>query len=653
MHIRRTRCPFDFTYSEIENRRGKQRSSPLSKSITKIFIRERSRNVTLTEKLRDKANSLPRSPGVYIMKNSEGKIIYVGKSKKLKNRVTSYFVGTSHSFKTARMVSQVADFDYILCKTEIEALALENTLIKKHTPRYNIRLKDSKSYPYIKVTAEEYPKLFVTRDRRSDKARYFGPYSGAAAASTALAAVMKVFGLPTCKRSFPKDIGRERPCIYRDMGRCVAPCTGKISSEEFRTLVRRAEHVLDGNSREIIAELEAEMNTAAEELMFERAASLRDSMTALRTLSEKQKVVASPDINRDVFALYTSNSASTLALLSVRGGALTAKNEFLLSALDPEGEEEAISLIASYYEECGNIPKEVMLAFEPSEEDIQLLSEYLTLLSKGKVTVKIPERGDGRALCELAKKNAEEAARQRSLSAQREDRNLLRITELLALPEPPARIEAYDISNLGNENIVASMVVWQGGKLKKSDYRLFGIKTTDGADDYGSMREALTRRLSHIGDGTPSLGESPDLILVDGGNAHVAVAKSVAEALGIEVPIFGMVKDDFHKTRALTDGESEISIAKEFDLYGFVYNLQEEAHRFAVKSSQKAKTKTLTHSTLERIEGIGAAKARALLGAMPLGKIKTASIKELSAVRGIGEHDAERIYKFFHKDKKQ
>ncbi|MBO5102453.1 MAG: excinuclease ABC subunit UvrC [Clostridia bacterium] len=607
--------------------------------------------MTLTERLRDKANSLPQSPGVYIMKNAEGKIIYVGKSKKLKNRVSSYFVGSGHSYKTAKMVSQVYDFDYILCKTEIEALALENTLIKKHTPKYNIKLKDAKSYPYIKVTAEEYPKLLVTRERRSDRARYFGPYSGSAAAHTALSAVMKVFGLPTCKRSFPKDIGRERPCIYRDMGRCVAPCAGGVSPEEFRDLVRRAERVLDGSSREILSELEYEMNAAAEELLFERAAALRDSISALKALSEKQKVIASPDIDRDVFALHHSETVGTLALLSVRGGALVNKNEFLLSAADPVGEDEAVSIIASYYEESGNIPREVMLAFEPDAEDTELLSEYLTLLSARRVQVKIPERGDGRALCELAQKNAEEAARQHTLSSEREDKNIKRLTELLGLAEPPRRIEAYDISNIGNESIVASMVVYSDGRLKKSDYRLFSIKTTEGADDYGSMREALTRRLSHICDGTASLGEQPDLLLVDGGDAHVGVAKGVLSELSLEIPVFGMVKDDFHKTRALTDGESEISIAKEFDLYGFVYNLQEEAHRFAVKSSQRAKTKTLTHSTLERIEGIGPAKAKALLSAMPLGKIKSSTVEELTSVRGVGRADAERIYAYFHKGK--
>ena len=599
------------------------------------------------QRLRDKANSLPALPGVYIMKDADGTVIYVGKSKKLKNRVTTYFTGNNHTVKTARMVSLVEDFDYIVCNTEIEALTLENVLIKKHMPKYNIRLKDSKSYPYIKVTAEEYPRLFVTRDRKGEKGRYFGPYQGASSAYAALEAVVKVFSLPTCKRSFPGDIGRERPCIYKDMGRCIAPCAGNISADDYRARVKSAERVLDGNTAEAKARLRLDMEYFAENLEFERAAAIRDQLLALDRLSEKQKVVADEKVNRDIFALYFGEGVGVLAMLSIRGGALVNKNEFILSAADPIGSEEAISLIADHYDGGASVPREIMLAFDSEEEDISLLSEYLSLSAGHKITVKTPERGDGKALCNMALQNAMESARQYRLEGEREDKNTKRLTALLGLPESPRRIEAYDISNIGNENIVASMVVWAEGKLKKGDYRIFNIKTTDGADDYGSMREALTRRLSHIGDGSPSLGASPDLILVDGGDAHVGVAKSVLDTLSLEIPVFGMVKDDFHKTRALTDGENEISIAKEFDMYAFIYNLQEEAHRFAVKSSSKGKIKTLTHSSLEKIEGIGPAKARALLREMPLGKIRMATIEELCAVKGIGKADAERIVNYF------
>ena len=598
-------------------------------------------------RLRDKANSLPMTPGVYIMKDRDGTVIYVGKSKKLKNRVTSYFTGNNHTVKTARMVSLVSDFDYILCKTDIEALTLENVLIKKHMPKYNIRLKDSKSYPYIKVTAEEFPKLFVTRDRRSDRAKYFGPYQSSSAAYGALDAVMKVFALPTCKLSFPKDIGKRRPCIYKDIGICIAPCSGNVSSEDYRSRIKAAERVLDGNSAEAKEQLRREMEEAAELMEFERAAALRDSIAALDKLSEKQKVVADEKVNRDVFAICFTDGVGMMSMLSVRSGALVNKNAFQLSAADPIGPDEAISLIASHYDSGASIPREVMLAFDAEEEDISLLSEYLSLLAGHKVAVKIPERGDGRALCNMAIDNATESARQHRLEGEREDKNIKRLTALLGLAEPPKRIEAYDISNIGDENIVASMVVWADGRLKKSDYRLFSIKTTDGRDDYGSMREALTRRLGHIGDGTASLGEMPDLILVDGGDTHVGVAKGVLDSLMLEIPVFGMVKDDFHKTRALTDGKSEISIAKEFDMYAFIYNIQEEAHRFAIKSSSKGKIKTMTHSSLEKIEGIGPAKAKALLAAMPLGKIRSATVDELMAIKGIGRTDDERVVKYF------
>ena len=608
--------------------------------------------MTRLERLRDKANSLPESPGVYIMKNADGDIIYVGKSKKLKNRVTTYFTGNNHTAKTARMVSLVLDFDYIVCDTEIEALALENVLIKKHSPKYNIKLKDAKSYPYIKVTNEDYPRLFVTRDRKSDRARYFGPYQGSSAAHTALETVVKIFGLYTCKRSFPRDLGKERPCIYRDMGRCVAPCTGGVSSEEYKALVKCAEWVLDGNIKGTVASLTRDMEYAAEEMEFERAAQIRDSIRALGALVEKQKVVADEKVMRDVFAVYIGETESVLAMLSIRGGALVNKNEFVLSLADFSSDDDAVSLIADYYDTAGNIPREIMLDFELDDDDLSLLSEYLTLSAPYKVTVRTPQRGDGRRLCDMALENAKETARQNRLAIEREDKSVKRLAELLGLSEIPKRIEAYDISNFGNESIFASMVVYADGKLKKSDYRAFSIRSTDGQNDYGSMREALERRIAHIGDGTPSLGDAPDLILLDGGDGHVGVIKELFEKLSVEIPVYGMVKDDYHKTRAITDGGEEISIAREMNVYTFIYNLQEEAHRFALKHSTKDKSKKLTRSSLTKIPGIGEKKAKLLLSSMPLAKIKTASAKELERIKGVSRKDAEAIVEYFGKKEK-
>ena len=606
--------------------------------------------MTVIETLRKKANSRPESPGVYIMRDAGEKIIYVGKSKKLKNRVTSYFSGTHTSSKTARMVSLVRDFDYILCKTEIEALTLENVLIKKHSPKYNIKLKDAKSYPYIKISAEEYPRLTVTRDRNSGKGKYFGPYSSASAAYTALDTVRKIFALPTCHRTFPKDIGKERPCLYKDMGRCIAPCVkGAVSPEEYRELVKNASHVLDGNISSTLKDLSEAMMRAADDLNFERAATLRDSIEALKKLSEKQKVVADAKINRDVFALFTSETEGVFSVLTIREGALVGKNEFMLSRDAIASSEDALNLILNYYEGGISIPPEVIVGFEAEVEDVSLLAEYLTMLNSKKVSVRIPERGDAAALSNMAYENAKEAARQYRLEGERENKNLARLGELLGLDYVPNRIEAYDISNVGDECITASMVVSVDGKCKRSEYRTFKIQTTDGRDDYGSMREALTRRLSHIGDGSASLGERPDLILLDGGDTHVGAIKPILKKLELDIPVFGMVKDDFHKTRAITDGEKEISIALEMNVYAFVYNLQEEAHRFAYLNSQSSKLKSLTSSSLEKIDGIGKKKAKLLLGAMNISDIKIASEDELKKIKGISEKDAKNIYEYYRK----
>ena len=606
--------------------------------------------MTQLMRLREKANSLPQTPGVYLMKNDRGEILYVGKSKKLKSRVTTYFTGTGHTAKTARLVSQIADFDYIVCDTEIEALSLENVLIKKHTPKYNIKLKDAKSYPYIKVTKEEYPRLYVTRDRRDSAARYYGPYSGTAGAYSALEVLLKIFRIPSCKRQFPRDIGKERPCIYLEMGRCSGVCTGKVSALEYRESVRALESVLSGKIKETVATLTEQMISHAEHEEFEAAASLRDAIRALEALVERQKVVADAKVSRDVFAFYMSETVSVLSVLTVREGALISKGEFILSQNEFSSADDTLSLIAEYYDTRGETPREIMLDFELAEDDISLLGEYLSLGKTYKVRVRVPERGEGRALCDMALENAREVARQHALSTEREDKVFLRFSELLGFTEPPRRIEAYDISNLKDEAITASMVVVENGKFKRSDYRTFSIRTTKGQDDFGSMREALTRRLSHIGDGTPSLGECPDLLLIDGGDGQVGVVREVLASLALDIPVFGMVKDDYHKTRALTDGDGEISIAQELSVYTFVYKIQEEAHRRAVRSTMGQKKKTLTHSSLERIEGIGPAKAKKLLAAYSYTQIKAASVEMLLGVKGISEGDAEAIFRHFHPD---
>ena len=605
--------------------------------------------------LREKALTLPLSPGVYIMKNGAGEVIYVGKSRKLKNRVSSYFTKQHTSYKTARMVSLVRDFDYILCDGEMEALTLENTLIKKHVPRYNIKLKDAKSYPYIKITAEPYPRVIVTRTRTRDGGRYFGPYRSSAAAHEAIEAVNRTLALPTCRRSFPRDIGRDRPCLYRQMGRCIAPCTGRVSEEEYRTLIRSAARILEGNTRDTKAELEESMLRAAEREEFELAAHYRDSIASLDRLSDRQKVVADEGVNRDVFALYENELSGVLAVLNIRSGKLIGKNEYLFSANELTETDDLSGLLCQYYREIADFPREVLTDFALGEDEYEALSETFTGLAGFRVQVRTPKRGELRELCDMALANAEQRAARYRTETEREDKTLVLLSSLLGLEVVPDRIEAYDISNIGAEHITASMVVFEGGKPKKSDYRTFLIKTTDGVDDYAAMREAISRRLSHISDGSPSLGERPDLILLDGGAGHVSSVRPRLTEMGYaDIPLFGMVKDDFHKTRAMTDGERELGIAAEQSVYVLIYRIQEEAHRVAVSHTMGAKRRTLSHSSLERIPGIGPAKAKSLLlGFGTLKRLSEATKEELTEIRGIGEKDAEAVLAYFEAKSKR
>lgn len=603
--------------------------------------------------LREKASTLPLCPGVYIMKDARGSILYVGKSRKLKNRVTSYFTKSHPSPKTARMVSLVSDFEYILCDGEMEALTLENVLIKEHSPRYNIKLKDAKSYPYIKITQEPYPRVTVTRNRAPDGGRYYGPYPSSATAHEAAEVVTRIFALPTCRRSFPRDIGRERPCLYKQMGRCIAPCTGKVGEEQYRALIRYAGKVLEGNTRETELELTDAMTMAAESEQFELAAYYRDSITALRRLGDRQKVVADESVNRDVFALYEDELSGVLAVLNVRAGKLLNKNEYLFSASELTDTEDLAGLLIQYYREIADFPREILTDFPLGDEEYEALGTYFSRIAGFRVSVRTPMRGELRELCDMALANAKQRAERYRRETEREDKTLILLAETLGLEVVPQRIEAYDVSNIGTEHITASMVVWENGQQKRSDYRTFRIKSTDGIDDYGAMREALSRRLAHIGDGSASLGERPDLILLDGGSGHVhAVREVLAETAHGDIPIFGMVKDDYHKTRAMTDGEREIGIAHEQAVYVLIYKIQEEAHRVAVGSAMGAKRKTLRRSSLEDIQGIGSTKARRLLAAFgTLGRLSSASAEEIMALPGFGKRDADAVITYFSEKK--
>ena len=603
--------------------------------------------------LLEKANSLPLTPGVYIMKDREGRVVYVGKSRKLKNRVSQYFQNSEKNIKTARMVASVRDFEYFLCDTEIEALTLENTLIKQHNPKYNIRLKDAKSYPYIKITDEPYPRLIMTRKRDKDKGKYFGPYSGVSTVFSVLDTLRRVLALPSCNRRFPRDIGKERPCLYYQMGRCCGPCTGKVSEEEYAATVALASDILRGNTGEVKRRLTEQMYAHAEAERFEAAARCRDTIAALDRLRQKQTVVASPDTEQDVIGFFGDEVASCVSVFYIRAGAVVDKEEFLAGGERILDEETLGAFICEHYRLREHIPKQILLSFAPESDEMEGLSQYLTRIAGHKVTLRTPERGQAHTLCELVRSNAAEKVRQYRLDAEKDEGALVRLAELLELPSYPARIEAYDISNLGTEHLTAGMIVCEDGKFNKSDYRYFKIKSVEGTtDDYASMREALDRRLAHLEDGEGSYAKLPDLILLDGGRGHVGVVRELMEERGLDIPVFGMVKDDFHKTRALCTEDGEISIARENAVFVLVYRIQEEVHRFTVSRMDAAKRKTLTHSTLTKIKGIGDAKAKALLQAFGgITGVKNATEEELAAVKGISRTDAAHIRAYYDSKK--
>lgn len=606
------------------------------------------------DELLEKANSLPLSPGVYIMRDKNQKIIYVGKSRKLKNRVSQYFQQGKKNTKTYRMVSATENFDYILCKTEIEALTLENSLIKQNAPKYNIKLKDAKSYPYIKITDEEYPRIIFTRTRGSDKGKYYGPFSGSSIAYSILDIIHKSLGIPNCKRRFPQDIGKERPCIYYQIKQCCGLCTGKVSRDEYMTLISCAGDILRGNITAATRLLNEQMYIFAQEEKFEAAAKCRDTVKALERLNQKQSVVAAPDVDMDVFGFYSDDLVSCMSVMYVRNGIVNDKADFIFNSDAIIDDESIISFLVEHYISRDSIPSLIYVSFDVNEEDLNALERFLGERAGHRVYLKKAVRGVNKELTAVVCKNAEEKARQKKLEIQKDEDVLWDMTKLLRLEAVPERIEAYDISNIGKENITAGMVVYQNGKPLKTDYRLFKIKTVkDNTDDYASMREALTRRIKHLKeDNSGAFSIYPDLLLIDGGKGHVSTVKDVLKENGIDIPVFGMVKDDYHKTRALCTDSEEISIARERGIYMLIYAIQEEVHRFTVGKVSAAKRSTLKHSSLEKIEGIGPVKARKLLGAFgTLSALKKASVSEITAVRGISEQDAYNVFQYFNQKK--
>ena len=608
------------------------------------------------QELLEKANTLPLSPGVYIMRDKNHKIIYVGKSKKLKNRVSQYFQQSKKNAKTERMVSSVEDFEYIVCKTEIEALTLENSLIKQNSPKYNIKLKDAKSYPYIKITDTEYPSILFTRSRLSDRGKYYGPFSGSAIAYSILDIIHKSLGIPSCKRKFPSDIGKGRPCIYYQMKQCCGLCTGNVTHEEYMSLIQCASDILRGNVGSAKRLLNENMQIFAENEQFEAAARCRDTIRALERLNQKQSVVASPDTNADVFGLYSDDFVGCISLICVRDGAVNDKSDFIFNSEAITDNDSLASFLADHYINLDYIPKNIFISFELDTDNLDTLQNFLSSRAGYRVSIRHPERGVNKDLTITAVQNAEERARQAKIESQKDEDVLINLARLLRLEAIPERIEAYDISNIGSENITAGMVVFQSGKALSSDYRLFKIRSVENTtNDYASMQEAIRRRIAHLKeDQTGSFSKYPDLILIDGGKGHISAVKEVLTQEGIDLPVFGMVKDDFHKTRALCTDTEEINIARERSIFMLIYKIQEEVHRFTVGKVMNAKRSTLKRSSLENISGIGPNKAKALLLAFgSIAAIKKATEAEISTVKGITKADAHNIYEYFRRNDKK
>lgn len=608
-------------------------------------------NTVLNKKeLLERALSLPLSPGVYIMRDKSGRVIYVGKSRALKNRVSQYFRESHKDIKCERMVSNVAFFDYILTDSEMEALTLENSLIKQYNPKYNIKLKDAKSYPYIKIDIDsDYPKITMTRKRANDNARYFGPYSSAGAVYSIIQTIQKSFGVASCDKHFPRDIGKSRPCLNSHLGFCSAPCTGNVSSDEYKAVFKEIITFLKGSYKEAENSLRHKMEEASENLMFESAARYRDRIVALKSLWQRQKVVGSPDLDEDVIAVYFGETCACLSVFFIRSGCVTDSENHIFTAEQIISSETLTAFLCDMYIKREYIPKEILISYELAEDDTSIIEGFLSERAGERIYIQFPKKGEKRALCDMVYENAAQNARLYSKQAEHDTSVLVKLASMLALEVVPQRIEAYDISNFGNDNITAGMIVAEDGKLKKNDYRSFKI-STGSQDDYGAMREAISRRLAHLGDAEGSFSKLPDLILLDGGRGHVAVIRELIEELSLDIPVFGMVKDDHHKTRALTDGENEIAIAREQPVFVFIYKLQEEVHRYSITRMGNAKRKSVKTSTLEDIPGIGKIKAKNLLSHFKsLAAVKKADIDDLSAVRGITRTDAEVIYEYFGK----
>ncbi len=608
------------------------------------------------ETLLDKAKSLPLRPGIYMFFDSRGEIIYVGKSRALKNRVLSYFQNIGrHPPKTEKLVRTVRDFQTIVTTSESEALILENEKIKLHKPKFNIRLKDDKDYPYVRLSAgDAYPRLSFAhrKEKKGDPSRYFGPFSSSGAVRVAIDTANKLFQLPTCRRKFPQEIGKTRPCIYYQMGRCMGVCTGKVTEEEY---AKRLEDVIlffKNDNKKIVAKLEEEMNLAAEQMEFERAAAIRDRIRALTTLSGKKQVVKDLHFMADVFGFFADDLGGCINLLSVREGRVADSINYHFGADEILSPESFSSFLFSLYRGREFLPKQMLIPKDLWSEELFDLADTLST-EDHKIRFHQPERGEGRALLAMANENAQAAALHRRAMFEKDEAVLVSLASLLSLECLPQRIESIDISNSGTSSVYAGVITVENARFLKRAYKSFSIDL-EHPDDTACMYEAITRRVKRFLDGDQAFAPLPDLILVDGAAGQVHAVQKALEDLGVVIPVFGMVKDAFHKTRCLTDGEREISIAFDPAVFQFVYGIQEEVHRFSLARMDAKRRKSVKRSALCDVDGIGEKKAALLIKHFKsLRGVREADIEALSAVKGISQKDARSIFNHFKNETKE
>ena len=615
--------------------------------------------------IQEELKKLPQKPGVYIMHDAKDAIIYIGKAVSLRNRVRQYF-RPSHNegLKKEQMVRQIERFEYIITDSELEALILECNLIKEHRPKYNTMLRDDKSYPYIRVTlGEDFPRVLFSHQMKKDKSRYFGPYTSGSAVKETIELLRKLYALRTCRRSLPKDIGKERPCLNYHIHQCMAPCQGFISKEDYRQRIDQAIGFLNGNYQPIIKELEQKMQEASEAMNFEKAIEYRDLVRAVQQIAQKQKITHADMEDKDIIAMASDGEDAVVQVFFVRDGKLIGRDHFHVTVGSEDGSAQVLAtFLKQFYAGTPFIPREVMIQEEIEEADV--IAEWLSQKRGQKAYLRVPKKGAKEKLVELARQNAAMVLSQDKEKIKREEGRtigaLKEISKLLGLTDI-RRVEAYDISNTSGFESVGSMVVYEKGKPQRSDYRKFKLRTVTGPDDYASMYEVLTRRFSHgikerqelrerdMENDYGSFTKFPDLIMMDGGKGQVNVALKALEELGLDIPVCGMVKDDNHRTRGLYYHNREIPIDRHSEGFQLITRVQDEAHRFAIEYHRSLRSKEQVHSVLDDIPGIGAARRRALMrNFQSLEEIRQADVEALAGIPTMNERAAKAVYEYFH-----